>query len=141
MAKQNARELLVKLGDGGDPQNYAMVAGLTTRNLNLNGNLVDVTSINVADPGGTVWREVIAGIQSMDVAGTGYFEDKAQTVEFINAKNDGTYLPLQIVVPGLGTFEADYAVGNLSLTAELEGVVGQNLELQSSGAVTFTAEA
>ena len=141
MAKQNARELLVKLGDGGDPQNYAMVAGLTTRNINLNGNLVDVTSINVNDPGGTVWRDTIAGIQSVDVSGTGYFEDKAQTVAFINAKNNGTPIALQIVVPGLGTFEADFAVGNLSISAELEGVVGQNMELQSTGPVTFTQEA
>ena len=140
MPKKNARELLVKLGDTSDPVVYTMVAGLTTRNINLNGNLVDVTSINVADPGGTVWREVIAGIQSVDVSGTGYFEDKAQTVAFIDAKNEGTYLPLQVVVPGLGTFEAQYAVGNLAISAELEGVVAQNLELQSSGEVTFTEE-
>ena len=138
MPKQNARELLVKLGDDSDPIVYAMVAGLTTRNVNLNGNLVDVTSINVADPGGTIWREVIAGIQSIDVSGTGYFEDKEQSIAFINAKNEGTYLPLQIVVPGLGTFEGSFAVGNMSLPAELEGVVSQNIELQSSGAVTFT---
>ena len=132
MPKQNSRELLIKLAG-------AVIAGLTTRTVNLNGNLADITSIDASNPGGTVWREVIAGIQMMDIDGNGYFEDKAQTITFIEAKNDGTYLDLEIVVPGLGSFAADFAVGNLGLAAELEGAVTMSLQLQSSGPVTFTA--
>ncbi|SHF67545.1 Predicted secreted protein [Loktanella atrilutea] len=131
MPKQNARELLVKLGT-------EVVAGLTTRTINLNGNLVDITSINTAEPGGTVWREVIAGIQMLDIDGNGYFEDKTQAVSFIDAKNDGTYLALEIIVPGLGSFTGNFAVGNMGLAGELEGAVTMTIQLQSSGAVVFT---
>ncbi|MEM8822038.1 MAG: phage tail tube protein [Pseudomonadota bacterium] len=140
MPKQNARELLVNIGDGADPQVYTAFCGLTTRNINLNGNLVDITAINKDNPGGVVWRELIAGIQSVDVDGNGYFEDKAQTILLIDAKNDGTYLPLQVVVPGLGSFTGNFAVGNLGVAGDLEGAVTMTTQLQSSGAVTFTPE-
>lgn len=140
MAQQNARELIVLIGDGADPQVYSAFCGLTTRNINLNGNLVEVTSINCADPGGTVWRQVRAGIQSFDVDANGFYENRAQTVRVIDAKNNGTYLPLKIIVPDLGEFVADFAVGNLGIGAELEGDVTMTTQLQSSGAVVFTAE-
>ncbi|GGL91623.1 hypothetical protein GCM10011534_12240 [Pseudooceanicola nanhaiensis] len=140
MPKQNARALLVQYStDGGTT--YEPLAGLTTRNISLNGNLVDITSINTADPGGTVWRETIAGIQSMDVSGNGFFESKTQFQALIDAKNDGTYLDLQITCPGLGDFTGTFAVGTVGLGGELEGAITQTVELQSSGAVTFTPEA
>lgn len=138
MPKQNVRLLLIEMStDGGTT--YTNVCGLSSRDITLNGNLVDITSINCADPGGTVWRESIAGIQSMDVTGSGFFESKTQTIAFINAKNDGTYLDLRVTAPGLGTFEGNFAVGTLTLSGGVEGAVAQEIELQSSGEVIFTA--
>jgi len=139
MPKQNARALLVKYKPASATE-FEPLAGLTTRNISLNGNLVDITSINTADPGGTVWRETIAGIQSMDVSGNGYFESKTQFQALIDAKNDGTTLDLQITIPGLGDFTGDFAVGTVGLGGELEGAITQTVELQSTGAITFTAE-
>ena len=141
MAKQNARKLLVDIESADTPGEYEPVGGLATRNVELNGNLVDITSINTNDPGGTVWREVIAGVQSMNVNGTGYFENAAQYQRFIAAKNDGDYLNLRITMPTGGTYTAAFAVGNIGLGGEIEGAITQSLELQSSGEVTFTPSA
>ena len=133
MPKQNARDLLVKSGT-------EIIAGLTTRTINLNGNLVDITSVDSTDANGTVWRESIAGIQMLDFDGSGYFSDKAQAISFLDAKNNGTYLDLEVIVPGLGSFAGDFAVGNLSFGAETEGAVSMSLQMQSSGPISFTAE-
>ena len=133
MPKQNARDLLVKSGT-------EIIAGLTTRTINLNGNLVDITSFDDVDANGTVWRTSLAGIQMLDFDGSGYFADKTQAVSFLDAKNGGTYLSLEVIVPGLGSFTGSFAVGNLSFGAETEGAVTMSLQMQSSGPVTFTAE-
>ena len=145
MAKQNARELLVKLGTPGatpeDPITYAVVCGLTTRNVTLNTNLVDVTSIDCANPGGPVWRETISGINSMDVTGNGFFENKSQFLALYNAQKSSTgHIDMEIVLPGAGKFVGKFGVGNMDVSGDLEGAVAQSINLQSSGEIVFTPE-
>lgn len=138
MAKQNARELLVKAKIGA-ATTFEMICGLTTRNITLNSNLVDVTSINCDDPGGPVWRETIPGIQSMDVSGNGYFDHADQFFALYDAqKSDSGVIDMEIVFPTVGTFAGKFAVGSMDISGNLEGAINQSITLQSSGIVELT---
>ena len=141
MAKKNARLLLVKMGNGASPVVYSTVCGLTQRTFTINAAEVDVTSIDCQNPGDPVWREMIDGIRSITVSGNGFFENSEQSKRIVNAKLNGDgQEDFQIVVPGVGTFEGRFQIGEFAFTGELEGALTQNLNLASSGKVTFTEE-
>ena len=70
MSAEKGSAFLLKIGDGGDPPDFATVAGMRTTQLSVNGEGVNVTT---KDCGG--WRELLsgAGVRSVSVAGSGIF--------------------------------------------------------------------
>jgi len=76
MTAQNGKDLLLKIGDGGDPESFASVAGLRAKTITLNARTVDAT--NADSPG--AWRELLsgAGVKSCAVSGSGIFVDRHQ---------------------------------------------------------------
>ncbi|HYF21854.1 MAG TPA: phage major tail protein, TP901-1 family, partial [Caulobacteraceae bacterium] len=57
MAAQRGKDMLLKIGDGADPQAFTTVAGLRARTISLNARTVDATD---SDSAGR-WRELLAG--------------------------------------------------------------------------------
>ena len=54
MAGQRGRDVLIKIGDGGSPESFAIVAGINARSLALGAGLVDVTTTESQ----AAWREL-----------------------------------------------------------------------------------
>ena len=55
MTAQRGKDLLIKLGDGGAPENFTTVAGLKATSLAFNATTVDITNADSAD----MWRELL----------------------------------------------------------------------------------
>jgi predicted secreted protein len=142
MAKQNPDLMLLKIGDGADPVVYSILCGLNSRDLTLDGDTVDVTTIDCSGAGGKAWREMANGVAQVSFSGAGFFENKAQSTKLVNSKISGTGIDdFQLIVPGLGTFEGKFIIGSLGFAAAIGGgAVTQTIELASTGAITFTAE-
>ncbi len=143
MAKQNPDLMLIKIGDGADPVVYSTLCGLNSRNLTLDGDTIDVTTIDCAGAGGKLFQEMIAGTSKVSFSGSGFFENKAQSVRMINSKLSGTGIDdYQVIVPGLGEFEGQFIIENMGVAGEINGgAVTMEFGLASTGTVTFTAEA
>ena len=79
MSVQSGRDILIRIGDGGDPPVYTAAAGLRLKTISLNARLVDVT--NADSVGG--WRELLdgAGLKTCAVSGSGVFVDAAMMVK------------------------------------------------------------
>jgi TP901-1 family phage major tail protein len=75
MAAQRGKDILLKIGDGGEPEAFVTVAGLRARTISLNARGVDVTD---GDSAGR-WRELLAGagVKQASVSGAGVFRDAA----------------------------------------------------------------
>ena len=73
MGAQAGKDVLLKIGDGAEPEAFVTVAGLRARTIALNARTVDVTD---ADSAGR-WRELLAGagVKACSVAGQGVFRD------------------------------------------------------------------
>jgi predicted secreted protein len=142
MAKQNPDQLLLKIGDGADPVVYSILCGLNTRDLQLDGDTIDVTTIPCDGLGSQVWREKMAGISQVSFSGKGYFESKAQSVKLVDLKMTGGSIDdFQVIVPNLGTFTGKFIIDSLGLGGEVGGgAVTQELSLSSTGRITFLAE-
>lgn len=143
MAKQNPDLLFLKLGDGADPEVFGTLCGLNSRNLTVDGDTIDVTTVDCTGGGGKLFREMIAGTSQVSFSGSGFFENKAQAVTLVNSKLSGNAVKnYQVIVPGLGEFEGPFIIDSLGVAAEVGGgAVTMELALSSSGTVTFTEEA
>ena len=136
MTAQTGRALLLKVDSTGSGS-FATVAGLRSKQIALNAELVDVTNADSAN----AWRELLAGagVKSARVQGSGIFKDAAadETVRglFFNA----VIRDWQVVVPDFGTIQGAFQIAALDYAGEHDGEVTYTLALESAGALAFTA--
>lgn len=140
MAKQQGRELLVKIRTSTGPDVFSTLCGLTTKALTINNNEIDVTTADCTTPGGILWTEVLGGAKRLSFSGNGFFEDSAPEA-YLNTLAMATDPRgvFQVIVPAFGTFQGTFFLSSTEYGGEQEGGVTYSLSLASSGAVTFTA--
>ena len=135
MSAQKGKDLLIKADDGSGA--LVAVAGLRTRQLVLNAELVDVTN---ADSAGR-WRELLggAGMRRAAVAGAGVFRDAASDARMRQVFFDGLVQTFQVVVPDFGTITGPFQVTSLEYRGDHAGEVTFEMTLESAGALAFQA--
>ncbi|MBN9010811.1 MAG: phage tail protein, partial [Rhizobiales bacterium] len=77
MAQQKGRLLLIKMGNGADPEVFTSVCGLRSRSFSLSNNEVDTTVPDCDDPGAVVQKSSTPGIQDRTFQGAGLFTNNA----------------------------------------------------------------
>lgn len=141
MAQQKGRELIIKIGDGGDPETFTNFAGLQTRSFNLSVNEVETTVPDKDDPGEVVQRTATAGIRSQSFSGDGLFDNDTESQTAVDAALNGTPINAQVVVPGVGTFEGPWIISGLEFSGGMEDNLGFSATFSASDALTFTKAA
>lgn len=136
MGAQRGKDLLLKIGDGGSPEQFATVAGLRARTISLNARSADVTD---ADSVGR-WRELLggAGVKSVSVSGAGVFRDAASDALIREAFFAQDARNWRLVVPDFGQLEGPFLVAALEYAGDHDGEATYALTLASAGAVGFT---
>jgi TP901-1 family phage major tail protein len=138
MTAQAGRTLLLKIGDGGSPTEvFTTVAGLKTKQLQLNSQTVDATNADSASQ----WRELSAGagVKSATLSGAGIFRDQASDETVRAAFFAGTNANWQIVVPDFGTLQGAFQIAALEYAGAYDGAVTFTITLQSAGVISWTA--
>ncbi|MEL7486433.1 MAG: phage major tail protein, TP901-1 family [Pseudomonadota bacterium] len=139
MTAQPGKDLLLKIGDSGDPESFVTVAGLRTRTLSLNARTIDVT--HAGSIGG--WRELLVGggVRQASVAGAGVFLSDATAEDVRAAFFAGAVRNWRIVIPGFGTIEGPFQIANLDYAGDYDGEASVSLALESAGALVFAGDA
>lgn len=134
MGAQKGKDLLVKINTGAG---YVTVAGLRSRRIAFNAELVDITHAESVDR----WRELLAGagVRRASVSGRGLFKDAASDAMVRQAFFDGAINDCQVVVPDFGTVQGLFQIASLEFSGEHNGEVIFDIALESAGALTFTA--
>ena len=134
MGAQKGKDLLLKMSDG---SSFVTVAGLRSRRIAFNAEIVDVTNAESTDR----WRELLAGagVRRASLSGRGLFKDAGSDALVRQAFFDGTINACQVVVPDFGTIEGPFQIASLEFAGEHNGEVTFDLALESAGALTFTA--
>jgi TP901-1 family phage major tail protein len=134
MSAQKGKDLLLKINSGAG---FVTVAGLRSRRIAFNAELVDITHAESADR----WRELLAGagVRRAALSGRGLFKDAGSDALLRQAFFDGAVLNSQLVVPDFGTIEGPFQIASLEFAGEHNGEVTFELSLESAGALTFTA--
>lgn len=138
MKAQRGKDLLLKISDANEPQEFFTVAGLRTRNLALNTQIVDIT--HSQSVGG--WRELLkgAGVRQASVSGSGVFlnDDTASRIRTLFF--DGEIVPWQIIIPGFGAIVGVFQISNLDYAGDFDSEATMSIALESAGSLDFIAE-
>ena len=135
MPAQKGKDLLIKIDDGAG---FATVAGLRTRRLAFNAELVDITHAESANR----WRELLdgAGVKRAAVSGRGLFKDAATDALMRQTFFEGGIASYQIVIPSFGTVQGPFQIASLEFSGEHNGEVTYDMALESAGELTFVAD-
>jgi len=134
MTAQRGRDLLIKIGDGGDPEAFTSVAGLKASTLAFNAQAVDITTADSAD----MWRELLAGgVRSASISGSGVFKDAASDAALRAAFFANAITNFQVVIPSFGTVTGPFRITALQYDGPHDGEVKISLSLASAGSLSF----
>ncbi len=139
--QQKGRLLLIKIGDGGSPEAFANLCGLTTRSFNLSANEIDTTVPDCDNPGAAVQKTSEPGIVNRTFTGSGKFISGATQATLLGHVRAGTVFNAQVVVPGDGTYSGSWMVSDYETSGEMEGNMEFSATFSAAGPLTFTAEA
>ena len=134
MAAQKGKDLLLKIHNG---SSYVTVAGLRSRRIAFNAELVDITHAESVDR----WRELLsgAGVRRASLSGRGLFKDGASDALVRQQFFDGSISDCQIAVPDFGTIAGLFQIASLEFAGEHNGEVTFDIALESAGPLSFTA--
>lgn len=132
MAAQLGQNMLLKLKHN---NSFLTVAGLKTREIEFNLSAVDITD---SDSAGR-WRELLSGggVKKARLAGEGIFRDAATDGHIRNLFFAGETADWQIILPDFGRLEGSFLLDRLAYAGKFDGEVNWNMQLESSGALTF----
>lgn len=131
------RHLWLKIGDGCEPEEFVVVAGVRARTITLSAGLVEATT--AASPG--AWRELVAGAgtKRIEVSGTGLFADAASDARMRAAFFAGETPNLRLEVAEFGVISGPFAIAELAYRGEHDSEATFSIRLASAGAVSFEA--
>jgi|SRR5690606_20817171 len=137
MAGQKGRDVLIKIGDGADPEVFATIAGIRAKTISLNARPVDGTS----GESPAAWRELIAGagVKSASVSGAGVFKDAASDALVQQAFFSQAVTSFQLVIPDFGTLTGPFLIEALDYSGDHDGEAAFAITLASAGALSFAA--
>jgi TP901-1 family phage major tail protein len=132
MSAEKGSAFLLKVGDGGDPPDFATVAGMRTTQLSVNGEAVNVTS---KDSGG--WRDLLsgAGVRSVSVAGSGIFTGSLAEGRLKGNALGGLIDDYELSFESGETMRGRFLITRLDYAGDHNGERTYALTLESSGAV------
>ncbi len=132
MSAEKGSAFLLKIGDGGDPPDYATVAGMRTTQLSVNGEGVNVTT---KDSGG--WRELLsgAGVRSVSVAGSGIFTGSDAELRLKANALAGLIDDYELSFESGETMRGRFLITRLDYAGDHGGERTYALNLESSGEV------
>lgn len=137
MAGQRGHDVLISIGDGGEPEAFAVVAGIRARTISLTAGLVEATTAQSPE----AWRELIAeaATKRAEVAGSGVFRDAASDARLRAAYFNGEAAMFALAIPGFGTMTGRFQISELAYSGVHDEQATFSIRLASTGVVTFAA--
>jgi len=132
MAVESGAAFLLKLSDGGQPENFRTVAGLRSTQVSINAQPVVITH-----KGSAGWRELLggAGTRSVSVSGAGVFTGSDAELQLKGRALSGALERFEICFEGGERLRGSFLVTRLDYAGDFNGERTYTLSLESSGEV------
>lgn len=136
MSSQKGRDLLLKIGDGGAPENFTALGAARATAMTIDNRVADATAM---DSGGM--QEVMgeAGIQGMAVRLEGLFKDSGAEETLRATAFARTARNYELWFPNGDKYAARFVVQEYARGGSFDGLESFLVTLLRSGGGTFTA--
>lgn len=144
MAQQNARELVIKRGDGASPEVFSFVCGIKTRTFSMSNASIDTTVPNCADPSAPIVATARPGRQTITFSGDGLFDSNiAGKAIADDAREQNIDVNYTVIVPGYGEFSGPFFISDFQWNGDMEDPLAFSATWTPLDAsqLTFTPEA
>lgn len=135
MPSQKGRDLLLKIGDGGETETFTAIGAARVTAMTLNNRPADATSIG---DGGMQTLIADAGVQSMQLRLEGLFKDEAAEEILRDAAFSRAVRNYRLVFPNGDAYAAAFAVEEYARAGAHDGLETFSVTLLRSGGGTFT---
>lgn len=139
MSYKKGIEFLLKIDTSAtSTPNYVTFGGIQSVSADFEQDAADVT--NYDSPGR--WQEMLPGTGSkkLKLSGSGVVKDGPALDKLRATWRAGASVKMQLISPGDGTYEGPFVVPKFSLKAKHDGELPIDIDLESAGEITFTAE-
>ena len=133
MPASSGRDLVIK--DASSSPAVA-VAGARTKGVNINAEPVDVT-----DDDSSGWRELLdePGQKPVDISLSVVTDDETWRAKMMTAISSQAHEDIEVTYPDGATLTGTFFIASYKETGEYNGADTFEMELQSSGTITYTA--
>ncbi len=135
------RTLLIQIGDGATPEVFKNLCGLKTRSFTLSADRIDTTVPSCTNPGGPVVQTSRPGVQSVAFTGAGKAIVGADTKKFRQYVRENTPFNAKVIVPGDGTYTAQWVVTNFELSGDETNTMEFSATFNTTTVYSFEEEA
>ena len=134
MAAQSGLEFVLKIGDGGGPENFTVVGGFRSNTLGGNVETIDTTNKDSAEI-----RQLLPGkgTKAFSASGSGVFVDDAGFAAAHTAFENKTADNWEILIPDFGTYTGPFMIPSLEFGGEHNGELTYSISLESAGTIVF----
>lgn len=136
MPSQKGRDLLLKIGNGGNPETFATIGAARTVAMTVNNQPVDNTTM---DSGGFQGLQADAGVQTMQLSLEGFFKDGAAEESLRAAAFGRSSDNYELLFPNGDKYAAAFVVQDYRRGGNHDGLETFAVTLARNGAGTFTA--
>lgn len=132
MAVESGSAFLLKMSDGGLPEQFRTVAGLRTTQLSLTTDPVVVTN-----KGSGGWRELLpaGGVRSVSISGAGVFTGSEAELALKARALSGQIDRFEVSFEGGDRLRGSFQVARLDYAGDFNGERSYTLALESAGIV------
>lgn len=132
MAVESGAAFLLKMGDGGTPEQFRTVAGLRTTQMTIASEQVLVTN-----KGSGGWRDLLpsGGVRSVSISGAGVFTGSAAEMALKTRALTGALDRFEVSFEGGERLRGSFQISRLDYSGDFNGERTYTLALESSGAV------
>lgn len=127
--------MLLKVGDGADPEVFTTIGGLRTNSITHSNQTVDTTN---KDSG--AWRELLAGAgtRSVSLSGSGVFTDSIAEETVRGHAMSNVINNYEMTFGNGDSMTGPFQIASYQRAGSYNGEETYALTLVSSGAITFT---
>ena len=132
MAVESGAAFLLKMSDGGSPEQFRTVAGLRTTQMTIATEQVVVTN-----KGSGGWRDLlpVGGVRSVSISGAGVFTGSAAEMALKERALTGALDRFEVSFEGGERLRGTFQLSRLDYSGDFNGERTYTLALESSGAV------
>ncbi len=135
MPGQRGRDLLLKIGDGGNPEVFTTLGAVRAVEMTLDNQLVDNTAM---DGNGFQSVQAEAGLQALELTLEGLFKDAAAEETLRAAAFSRAAKNYQLLFPNGDMLAAAFVVGGYRRGGSFDGLESFSVTLARTGSGSFT---